>query len=96
MTQTSLQQILGLVPATVDCYIHFSLWILDTTLLSMPDACVVWPNASQISEYSAMIVERHGLLQGAFGSIDGLKLPVEVPEDPMMENASFNSWTHGH
>ena len=41
-------------------------------------------------------MERHGLFQGAFGSIDGLKLPVEVPEDPMMENAGFNSWTHGH
>jgi len=96
MTQTSLQQIFGLVPTTVNPYILLSLQILDMTLLGMPDACIVWPNATQISQYSAMIVERHGLLQGAFGSIDGLKLPVEVPEDPMMENASFNSWTHGH
>src|SRR5882724_7787006 len=46
MTQTSLQQILGLVPATANCYIHFSLHILDMTLLSMPDAHIVWPNAT--------------------------------------------------
>ena len=41
MTQTSLQQFLGLVPATVDCHILVSLQILDTTLLGMPDALVV-------------------------------------------------------
>ena len=49
-----------------------------------------------MSEYSDMIVQWHNLLQGAFGSIDGLKLPVQVPQDPLMENATYNSWTHGH
>jgi len=96
MTETSLQQIFGLVPATVDCYIQFGLRILDSTLASIPEACIVWPNGTKMAEYNSMIVQWHPLLQGAFGSIDGLKLPVQVPEDPMMENATYNSWTHGH
>ena len=49
ITQTSLQQIFGLVPATVEHYIHISFQILDKTLLSMLYACVVWPNVTQIS-----------------------------------------------
>ncbi|KAF8581562.1 hypothetical protein K439DRAFT_1654032 [Ramaria rubella] len=82
MTQTSLQQIFGLVPTTVDCYINFAMKILDATLEGMVDV--------------HMITERHPLLEGAFGSIDGLNLPVEVPDDPGMENATYNGWTHNH
>ena len=48
MTQTSLQQIFGLVPATVDHYILFSLRILDMTLLSMPYAHVMQPRSANI------------------------------------------------
>jgi len=40
MTETSLQQIFGLVPATVDRYIQFGLRILDSTLASIPEAAL--------------------------------------------------------
>jgi len=57
------------------------------TLLSMPDACVVFP----MHPRSAILCHDCGeawSIAGGFGSIDGLKLPVEVPEDHD-GNASF-------
>jgi hypothetical protein len=96
MMQTSLQQIFGLVPATVDRHINFALNILDVTLAKMPEARILWPDEVKMKEYEHMITARHPLLQGAFGSIDGLNLPIEVPNDPDMENATYNAWTHGH
>ena len=39
---------------------------------------------------------RHPLLQGGFESIDGLRLLIEFPGNPDMENATYNRWTHGH
>jgi len=39
-----------------------------------------------------MIVENMVYCRGLC-SIDGLKLPVESFQDPIMENASFNSWS---
>lgn len=33
---------------------------------------------------------------GAFGSIDGLNLPVQVSGDTEIENATYNGWLHGH
>jgi len=50
MTETSLQQIFGLVLATVDCYIQFGLRILDSTLASIPEACIVWPNGTKMAD----------------------------------------------
>jgi hypothetical protein len=96
MTAMSLQQISGLIPSTVSHYLNFGLDLLDATLAAMPLARVTWPNEETMKEYEDMIVARHGLLKGAFGSIDGLNLMVEVPNDPGMENATFNSWMHGH
>lgn len=40
---------------------------------------------------------RHSLLVGAFGTLDGVKLPVQVSYDnPVLENATYNGWTHEH
>src|SRR5882724_1832613 len=85
MTETTLQQIFGLVLATVDHYIQFGLRILDSTLASIPEAHIVWPSGAKLAEYNSTILQRHPLLQGEIGSIDGLKLPMQVPEDPLIE-----------
>ena len=69
MTETSLQQIFGLVPAIVDHYIHFGLRILDSTLASIPEACIVRPSWAKMAEYNSMIVQQHPLLQGALGAL---------------------------
>jgi hypothetical protein len=36
------------------------------------------------------------MLVGAVGTLDGLKLPVEVSSDPHIENATYNGWLHSH
>jgi hypothetical protein len=36
------------------------------------------------------------MLVGAVGTLDGLKLPVEVSPDPRIENATYNGWLHSH
>ena len=30
------------------------------------------------------------------GTLDGLKLPVEVSSDSQIENAMYNGWLHSH
>ncbi|KAI0059272.1 hypothetical protein BV25DRAFT_1918728 [Artomyces pyxidatus] len=46
--------------------------------------------------YNEFSVSRHPLLQGAFGSIDGLNLPYETSDDIEFENATYNGWLHAH
>lgn len=36
-------------------------------------------------------------MTGAFGSIDGVNLPVQTSGlDPELENATYNGWLHAH
>ena len=39
---------------------------------------------------------RHPRLVGVVGTLDGLKLPVEVSSDSCIENATYNGWLHSH
>jgi len=36
------------------------------------------------------------MLVGAVGTLDGLKLPVQVSSDSRIENAMYNGWLHSH
>jgi hypothetical protein len=97
MLETSLQQIFALVPMTVSRYLHFARKILLDTLRSMDEASVQWPTThKEFDYYSALIQVRHSLLDGAFGSIDGLNLPVQEPDDPLVENSMYNGWKCTH
>ncbi|KAI0045038.1 hypothetical protein FA95DRAFT_1589928 [Auriscalpium vulgare] len=51
---------------------------------------------TEFAEANALIVVRHPLLDGAFASGDGLKLPVETSSDPEIENVTYNGWLHHH
>ena len=96
MRQVSLQQIFALVPSTVSRYLRFALSILLETLREMPHAAIEWPQGDEFLELSGYVSMRHPLLQGVFGSIDGLKLPCQVSSDMEMENATYNGWLHSH
>jgi hypothetical protein len=78
MHEISLQQIFALIPATVSRYVTSGLPILLHTLRSMPDATIQWPSGPDFERCSALVVARHPLLEGAFGSIDGLKPAVTI------------------
>ena len=96
MRQVSLQQIFALVPSTVSRYLHFALSILLKVLRKMPHATIAWPRGDEFLELSGYVSQRHPLLQGVFGSIDGLNLPCQVSGDIEMENATYNGWLHSH
>lgn len=74
----------------------FALDILLFTLRRMDEAQIKWPAGDQFKENNTLIVARHPLLTGVFGSVDGLKLPVQVSADQEMENATYNGWLHEH
>lgn len=96
MRQISLQQIFALIPATVSRYLRFSLSILLKVLRQMPQATIAWPQGDEFFELSGYVSARHPLLQGVFGSIDGLNLPCQVSRDVEVENATYNGWLHSH
>jgi hypothetical protein len=96
MRQISLQQIFALVPSTVSRYLRFALSILLKVLREMRSAAITWPRGDEFFELSGYVSMRHPLLDGVFGSIDGLNLPCQVSSDIEMENATYNGWLHSH
>ena len=96
MHDVSLCEIFALIPSTVTRYIQFSLQILLITLQEMHITRVEWPQGDEFQEHNARICARHPLLTGAFGSMDGLNLPVQQSREQEIENATFNGWLQGH
>ncbi|OAX31026.1 hypothetical protein K503DRAFT_654790, partial [Rhizopogon vinicolor AM-OR11-026] len=45
---------------------------------------------------NGLVIARHPLLTGGFGTLDGLNLPVETSQDQEIENATYNGWLHDH
>jgi hypothetical protein len=98
MTEYTLQTLFALIPSTVTRYIHFALKILTHVLQnSVPEAQINWPSTGdEFWHYSKLICTKYSLLWGAFGFMDGLKLPLKVSSDPIWENATYNGWLHDH
>ncbi|KIJ24118.1 hypothetical protein M422DRAFT_82910, partial [Sphaerobolus stellatus SS14] len=104
MSQITLQQVFALVPATLSRYLNFSLQILHRVTGDIPEAKIRWPTAEEMEEFTKIIGERHpvliiwinGTAYGAFGSIDGLKLPTASADDSEWQNATFNGWLHSN
>ena len=96
MRQISLQQIFALIPSTVSRYLGFALSILLEVLRHLPQAAITWPQGDEFLELSGYVSMQHPLLQGVFGSVDGLNLPCQVSSDVETENATYNGWLHSH
>jgi hypothetical protein len=96
MLETSLAQIFALVPSTVSRYVTFTLRILLFTLRHMKEARILWPVDDEFQEYNDLVLARHPLLVGAFGTMDGLNLPVQTSQDQEIENSTFNGWLQDH
>jgi hypothetical protein len=96
MNETSLQELFALVPSVLSRYIGFALTILSTVLPQIQEARISWPSAAKMAEYSAAIKRRHPMIDGAFGFIDGLSLPVGTSSNPEIEQVTYNGWLHAH
>ena len=62
----------------------------------MLEGGIYWTTGEQLDIDSELICSQHPLLHGAFGSVDGLNLPVSINSDPELENATYNGWLHSH
>ena len=62
----------------------------------MPGARIAWPHGHEFFKLSSYVSMRHPLLDGVFGSIDGLNLLCQVPGNVEMENATYNGLLHSH
>ena len=62
----------------------------------MPAGAISFPRGDEFEQENQLIIARHPLLLGAFGSVDGLALPAQTAEDPEVENATYNSWKASH
>lgn len=62
----------------------------------MKEARIHWPVDDDFQEYNDLVLARHPLLVGAFGTIDGLNLPAQTSQDQEIENATFNGWLQDH
>jgi hypothetical protein len=89
-------QIFALIPTTVSRYLHFSLAILLRALKNIPEAFIRWPSGDDFQVLNDLVVTRHPLLTGGFGTLDGLNLPVQTSQDQEIENATYNGWLHDH
>jgi hypothetical protein len=98
MTEYTLQTLFALTPSTVSQYLYYSLHILVHILQhNIPEAQIKWPSdEDKFWQLTELIAARYSMLWGAFGFMDGLKLPLAVSSDPTWENATYNGWLHNH
>ncbi|KAG8718355.1 hypothetical protein FRC09_012793 [Ceratobasidium sp. 395] len=95
-SEIGLMQVFALVSSVLHRYLQFGLDTLLQTLRRMADARITWPSERRMTYYSRLIRTRHPLIDGAFGFMDGLSLPVTVSADPQVEKATYNGWLHTH
>ncbi|KAF8160047.1 hypothetical protein B0H34DRAFT_858699 [Crassisporium funariophilum] len=87
----------GISHAQMSRYLEFAEEILHQTLLSLDEASISMPRSvPHFQHLSDLICTRHPLLEGAFGSIDGLSLPSQELDDPEIKNVKYNGWKTGH
>lgn len=97
MLEVTLQQVFALTPSVLSRYLEFAEAILHQTLVSMREGSVSMPHhLEDLRRLSALITDRHPLLEGAFGSIDGLSLMAQESDEPELENATYNGWKTDH
>ncbi|KAL0566751.1 hypothetical protein V5O48_015256 [Marasmius crinis-equi] len=95
--EVGLQQVFAVVPSVLSRYLEFGMDILLRVLRQMPEARIQLPRTLEDFERNSNIIaSRHSLLEGAFGSIDGLSLPLQVSDDVELENATYNGWKTDH
>ncbi|KAL0570561.1 hypothetical protein V5O48_011398 [Marasmius crinis-equi] len=95
--EVGLQQIFAIVPSVLSRYLDFGMDILLRVLRQIPEGRIRLPQTpGEFASNSNIITSRHSMLEGAFGSIDGLSLAVQTSDDPETENATYNGWKLDH
>ncbi|CAE6430030.1 unnamed protein product [Rhizoctonia solani] len=95
-TESELALIFALVPSVISRYLYFGLHILVRILRRLSESQVTWPSEDEMAYFAELIQRRHPTIEGAFGFIDGLSLPVETSSDPHQQELMYNGWLHSH
>ncbi|QRV92214.1 DDE superfamily endonuclease [Ceratobasidium sp. AG-Ba] len=96
-TEFELALVFALVPSVVSRYLSFGLHILVYVLRCLPESQISWPSEHEMAYFSELVRQRHPMVNGAFGFIDGLSLlPVETSSDPREQEVMYNGWLHSH
>ncbi|KAG8793004.1 hypothetical protein FRC12_004211 [Ceratobasidium sp. 428] len=95
-TESELALVFALVPSVVSRYLYFGLQILVHVLRHLPESQITWPSEDEMTYFAELIQRRHPTIEGAFGFIDGLSLPVETSSDPREQEMMYNGWLHSH
>lgn len=96
MPDTALQQIFSLIPTTFSRYCRFALSVLLDVLKVLPGSRIKWWAHDELEEDNNLVLARHPLLSDAIGSINGVNFLTMSADNPDLENATYNSWLHGH
>ncbi|KAG9125513.1 hypothetical protein FRC07_007295 [Ceratobasidium sp. 392] len=95
-TESELARNFALVPSVISRYIYFGLHILVHILRRLPESQIIWPSRAEMTHSASLIQRRHPNIEGAFGFVDGLSLPVETSSDPQEQETMYNGWLHSH
>jgi hypothetical protein len=91
-----LQLIFGLTMTPVGKYLQFARRILVKILKAHPMGRIQLPNAQKLEEYRSMIHSRHPLLDNVWGTMDGIKVRIEVAPDEIVQSRFYNGWKSDH
>lgn len=92
----TLQVMFGTTANPTSLWLRFGKRLLLLLLKQHPLAKVTPPDAAERTAYKAAISAKYPLLVDVWGSIDGLKIPIEEAWGNEAQGQFYNGWLHGH
>lgn len=91
-----LCMLFGITHSICSLFLRFSRRILLKVLAGDVHAAVRVPTRTEVSSFQQAVSAKYPALHDVFAVADGLKLHLEQTSDPVLQNAFYNGWTHGH
>jgi hypothetical protein len=92
----ALQSMFGMTMTNLNKYMRFGRRILIKVLERHPEAMVEAPSPKRIGFLKQLVHQRHPNLKDVWCTMDGLKIPIEMPPDIDIQERFYNGWQHGH
>lgn len=86
----------GIIPSTFSRFLPYCLSLLLVTLQSDHAGRVEWPTEDEQFIMADMVSLKYPRLAGCFGTLDGLRLPLEESGDIVAQNNYYNGWVKKH
>jgi len=97
MRYKTLSLIFAIPSGSISRVLMRSLGSLMVTLSHLYEARIEWPSLARIEKLSQLVANRVSNLGfSCFGFVDGVKFPVQVPNDARKQRCMYNGWYHAH